>query len=592
MKYQENIKRIFMDAEEEMMMLNHPYVGSEHLMLALLKSDWEVIDNFKKIGLTYDKFKKELIKTVGMAHKKSRVVLYTPLLKRIIELASSDAEEEGVSLSEGHLFRAIIEEGEGIAIRVILAMDVPLNKLYSYANNESVTSFKEGVILNDTVSDDILIGRENEIRELEESLLRKNKCNPLLVGKAGVGKSAIVEEFVRRINKGDVPSRLKNVKVLKVDMGSLVAGTKYRGEFEEKVTNLLKELESSKETVLFIDEIHTLINAGGAEGAISACDIFKPFLARGEVKVIGATTEKEYHNTIMKDKALNRRFELIEVVEPSNEETITILEGIKSVYENFHKCSISNEVIKEIVSLSNEYIFNKSNPDKAIDLLDSVCVYASCKNKEQDNSEYLKQIKDEKNECIIKGDYKKAEKLCREEKKLKNNNKKVVITECDIKDIIKRRYKVYNEEEISKIMDKYEIINKEEILNSIRNKKLELDREDAELKKMCEEMYGKQFIILDGNDYTEPNSIYKLIGIPSIYREEHEDYILERFKNNPFGCLYIKNVKEICPKVKSLIDKIISTREILDKDNEVINFKNVYIIINNNVKNSVIGFTI
>ena len=592
MEYQDNIKSIFMDAEEEMMMLHHPYVGSEHLMLALLKSDWEAIDNFKKIGLTYDKFKKELIKTVGMAHKKSRVVLYTPLLKRIIELASSDAEEEGISLNEGHLFRAIIEEGEGIAIRVILAMDVPLNKLYSYANNESVTSFKEGVILNDTVSDDILIGREREIAELEEALLRKNKCNPLLVGKAGVGKSAIVEEFVRRINKGDVPSRLKNIKVLKVDMGSLVAGTKYRGEFEEKVTNLLKELESSKETVLFIDEIHTLINAGGAEGAISACDIFKPFLARGEVKVIGATTEKEYHNTIMKDKALNRRFELIEVAEPSNEETITILEGIKKVYENFHKCSISNEVIKKIVSLSNEYIFNKSNPDKAIDLLDSVCVYASCKNKEQDNSKYLKQIRDEKNECIIKGDYIKAEKLCREEKKLKSNNKKVIITKEDIEDIIKRRYKVYNEEEIIKIVNKYEIINKEEILNSIKNKKLELDREDAELKKMCEEMYGKQFIVLDGNDYMEPNSIYKLIGIPSIYREEHEDYVLERFKNNPFGCLYIKNVKEICPKVKSLIDKIISTREILDKDNEVINFKNVYIVINNSVKNNVIGFTI
>ncbi len=592
MEYQDNIKSIFMDAEEEMMMLHHPYVGSEHLMLALLKSDWEAIDNFKKIGLTYDKFKKELIKTVGMAHKKSRVVLYTPLLKRIIELASSDAEEEGISLNEGHLFRAIIEEGEGIAIRVILAMDVPLNKLYSYANNESVTSFKEGVILNDTVSDDILIGRERETAELEEALLRKNKCNPLLVGKAGVGKSAIVEEFVRRINKGDVPSRLKNIKVLKVDMGSLVAGTKYRGEFEEKVTNLLKELESSKETVLFIDEIHTLINAGGAEGAISACDIFKPFLARGEVKVIGATTEKEYHNTIMKDKALNRRFELIEVAEPSNEETITILEGIKKVYENFHKCSISNEVIKKIVSLSNEYIFNKSNPDKAIDLLDSVCVYASCKNKEQDNSKYLKQIRDEKNECIIKGDYIKAEKLCREEKKLKSNNKKVIITKEDIEDIIKRRYKVYNEEEIIKIVNKYEIINKEEILNSIKNKKLELDREDAELKKMCEEMYGKQFIVLDGNDYMEPNSIYKLIGIPSIYREEHEDYVLERFKNNPFGCLYIKNVKEICPKVKSLIDKIISTREILDKDNEVINFKNVYIVINNSVKNNVIGFTI
>ncbi len=590
MQYQDNIKKIFMDAEEEMLNLHHPYVGSEHLMLALLKSDWSLLPNFKKIGLTYDKFKKELIKTVGMAHKKSSVILYTPLLKRIIELATNDAIEEKTTLNESHLFKAIIEEGEGIAIRVILALDVPLNKLYSYANNETLTNFKEGVILNDTVNNDILIGREREITELEESLLRKNKCNPLLVGKAGVGKTAIVEEFVRRINKGNVPNRLKNLKVLKVDMGSLVAGTKYRGEFEEKVTNLLKDLENNQDTILFIDEIHTLINAGGAEGAISACDIFKPFLARGEVKVIGATTEKEYHNTIMKDKALNRRFELIEVPEPSNSETLSILQGIKPLYEKFHNCLISNEVIKEIVNISNEYIFNKSNPDKAIDLLDSVCVYASCKNPSSPNPTYLKNLSQTKNTYLLKGDYSKATKICREEKKLQNP--KISITKEDIQNVIQRKYHIHTPEDIQNILNKYEIINKDQILTSIQNKKLELPNEDHELKKMCEEIYGKQFIILDGKDYTDPSSIYKLIGIPSIYREEHEDYLLERFKNNPFGCLYIKNTQEICPKVHNLLDKILQEREILDKDNEIINFKNVYIILNNNVNNKSIGFTI
>ena len=593
MKYQDNIKKVFEDAEEEMLSLNHPYVGSEHLLLALLKSNWHVVENFKKIGLTYDKFKKELIKIVGMSHKKSKVVLYTPLLKRIIELASSDAIEEDIPLNEGHLFRAIIEEGEGIAIRVILAMDIPLNKLYSLANNETISNIKEGTVLNDVVKDDILIGREREISELIEALLRKNKCNPLLVGKAGVGKSAIVEEFVRRVNKGLVPDKLKNAKVLNVDMGSLVAGTKYRGEFEEKVTNLLKELENSKDMILFIDEIHTLVNAGGAEGAISACDIFKPFLARGEVKLIGATTEKEYRNTIMKDKALNRRFELIEVEEPTNIETINILKGIKPIYEKFHNCLIKNNIIEELVNISNKYIFNKSNPDKAIDLLDSVCVYANCKkNLNNLKNERLKEIKHLKEESIINEDYKSAQKLCLEEQKLRKNNK-VIINKEDIIEVIKRRYKVtYNDNDLKKIVNKYEFANPNEIINSIKDKKLELNIENNKLKKMCEDIYGKQLIILDGNDYMDSSSIYKLIGMPNIYNYEHEDYVLEKFKNNPFGCLYIKNVKEMCPKVKNLINRIIKEREILDKDNEIINFKNVYIILNNTEINKNIGFTI
>ena len=593
MKYQDNIKKVFEDAEEEMLSLNHPYVGSEHLLLALLKSNWHVVENFKKIGLTYDKFKKELIKIVGMSHKKSKVVLYTPLLKRIIELASSDAIEEDIPLNEGHLFRAIIEEGEGIAIRVILAMDIPLNKLYSLANNETISNIKEGTVLNDVVKDDILIGREREISELIEALLRKNKCNPLLVGKAGVGKSAIVEEFVRSVNKGLVPDKLKNAKVLNVDMGSFVAGTKYRGEFEEKVTNLLKELENSKDMILFIDEIHTLVNAGGAEGAISACDIFKPFLARGEVKLIGATTEKEYRNTIMKDKALNRRFELIEVEEPTNIETINILKGIKPIYEKFHNCLIKNNIIEELVNISNKYIFNKSNPDKAIDLLDSVCVYANCKkNLNNLKNERLKEIKHLKEESIINEDYKSAQKLCLEEQKLRKNNK-VIINKEDIIEVIKRRYKVtYNDNDLKKIVNKYEFANPNEIINSIKDKKLELNIENNKLKKMCEDIYGKQLIILDGNDYMDSSSIYKLIGMPNIYNYEHEDYVLEKFKNNPFGCLYIKNVKEMCPKVKNLINRIIKEREILDKDNEIINFKNVYIILNNTEINKNIGFTI
>ena len=318
---------------------------------------------------------------VGIPKKNIEVNLYTPLLKRILSSALSDAKENNKGVvTESHLIVALLDEGEGIAIRIMIGMNINIDDLYDELRvkpqdikKEKLEIFNIGRVLNDKVEEfDEVIGRDKEINEVIEVLLRKKKSNPLLIGPAGVGKTAIVEELAKRINAKDVPFPLLNKKIIDLPMGDLVSGTKYRGEFEERLTKIIKEVIKNKDIILFIDEVHTMVNAGGAEGAINAGDILKPYLARGELKVIGATTTEEYEKFIAKDKALERRFETILVTEPSLDETKEILLGLKSSYENHHNIKITNQNIEDIVFLASKYLFKKKNPDKTIDLLDSV----------------------------------------------------------------------------------------------------------------------------------------------------------------------------------------------------------------------------
>ena len=332
------IAEIFKEAENFRKNLKHPYVGTEHLMLALLKYENEVSKKLKIYDLTFEIFKNELVSIVGESSKESELNLYTPLLRRIIETATEDAiDNNNGEVTERHLFLALLEEGEGIAIRIMIGLDIDLDSLYEEFKMSLVKNAKNklelmeiGNNLNKNVSNfEHVVGREEEIALVIEALLRKKKSNPLLIGKAGVGKTAIVEELARRINNNIVPAELENKTIVMLEMGALVAGTKYRGEFEERLNKIIKEVKDNKNIILFIDEIHTMINAGGAEGAINAADILKPYLARGDIKCIGATTTDEYYKSIYKDKALERRFYLIQVEEPSLEKAKKILEKIK-----------------------------------------------------------------------------------------------------------------------------------------------------------------------------------------------------------------------------------------------------------------------
>ena len=471
---------ILKEAEKERYLLSHPYVGSEHLLLAILKSDNELKTKLSEYNLTYKRFRDELIKVVGIPKKNIDVNLYTPLLKRVISTALNDAKENNEGkVTPTHLLLAMLDEGEGIAIRIMIGLDINLDDLYdelkvkpSTISSSKLELYNVGTILNDKVdSFEPVIGRDTEINNLIEILLRKKKSNPLLIGPAGVGKTAIVEELARRIKNNDVPESLENKLIVELPMGDLVSGTKYRGEFEERLTKIIKEVIKNKNIILFIDEVHTISNAGGAEGAINASDILKPYLARGDIKVIGATTIKEYERFIAKDKALERRFEMINIKEPSLEETELILKGLKDCYEKHHNIKITNKNISEIVHLGNKYLHTKKNPDKTIDLLDSICAHVKRKSTTKESTKELEtklqNLINEKEKCVLASKFNEALDICLEIKDLEDKISKTknnIPGSISLEDIL---YIIENKSNIPMFINKEQIITN--LTTSLKN---------------------------------------------------------------------------------------------------------------------------
>ncbi|MBQ6687235.1 MAG: ATP-dependent Clp protease ATP-binding subunit [Bacilli bacterium] len=627
------ITKLFKEAEEERFILKHPYVGSEHLLLAILKSKDQVVDTLKQYNLTYDKFRKELIKVVGSATKGSELNLYTPLLKRVILNALDDAKENNNGLvTINHLLLAMLEEGEGIAIRLLVGMDVDLDGLYKELHHSNVHKskleiYEIGTLLNEYVSlSESVVGRNNEIEIIIETLLRKKKNNPLLVGKAGVGKTAIIEELTRMIINKNVPEELQDKKIISLEMGSLVAGTKYRGEFEEKLTKIIKEIINEKNIILFIDEIHTMVNAGGAEGAINASDILKPYLARGDIKCIGATTVEEYNKFIAKDKALERRFEYIFIEEPDADETKEIIRNIKTEYENHHNITISEENINDIVSLSNKYIHNKNNPDKAIDLLDTVCAKVKNKTKEITLINKLKikldNITKEKEKCVLLNDFDKALTLRKEEIKLKDK----------IENIIKNRCLIITKEDILKVIENKSNIpileDKELIFNAIKNNlNKNIIGQKAAIKKILSNLKVKlngtnkplslllvgptgvgktetvkviaqslskksKLIRLDMSEYNLETSVNKLIGTSAGYIGYDDECVFKQVKLNPYSIILVDEIEKAHPKVLNLFLQILDEGFITDSKGEKIYFENTCIFMTSNVVNNIkMGFS-
>ena len=624
-KYSLVVSKIFKKAESEMLELHHPYVGSEHLLLSILKSDNEIANIASKYDLTYDNFKKELMLVVGSATKASSFVLYTPLLKRIIAQANIDAKERNEELNSKHLFRAIIEEGEGIAIRLLYGMDINLDSLYDELNDAKIKSKQKLELLNigksmDEIIDekDIVVGREKELSLIIETLIRKNKNNPMLVGDAGVGKTAIVEELVRMIKRKVVPKTLQNKRIIMLEMGSLVAGTKYRGEFEEKLGKVIKELENNPDIILFIDEIHTIVNAGGAEGAINASDILKPYLARGKIKIIGATTTLEYNKYIVKDKALMRRFELIKVQEPNIEETKEILNKIKPSFEKHYNIKITNKNIEDIVLFTNKYIMDRNNPDKSIDTLDSVCAMkeVECSNNNLINKLQAKKeiITKEKEEMVKTNDFKKALYYHNEELKINDKIKKtakemIKITKEDIINLISRKINVpLNKKEDYKGLEKYLLDNLigqdapiKRIIKSIVNrsdtKPLSLLLTGStgvgktQTVKLIAKFLNVSMLRLDMSEYNNDLSVTRLIGSSAGYVGYDDGSIFDKIKMEPFTCILVDELEKATPSVINLFLQILDEGFITNAKGEKIDFKNTLIFMTSNVKgNKKIGF--
>ena len=642
--FEEETRKVLIHAKEEMKALKHPYVGSEHLLLAILKDDNDISDKLKSYHITYEAVREEIIKMIGIGSKESEWFLYTPLLKRVLEQAVVDSKEnnQGVVTIE-HLFSSLLEEGEGVALRILVGMDVDIDDLYqefSYkltqthkkSNHKHLLLEELGVDLNKKAETHVLdpvIGREQEIHRVMEILTRKKKNNPILVGFAGVGKTAIVEELSSRIVRGEVPLSLKDKRIISLDMATLVAGTKYRGEFEERMRKILKEIEENDDIILFIDEIHTLVGTGGAEGAIDASNILKPALARGTLHLIGSTTMDEYKKFIESDSALERRFQKVYVEEPNMEETIHILMNIKSIYEKYHCVTIPDTCIREIVKLSREYIYDRYEPDKSIDVLDEVCARVRLKEskelkKYRKMQESLHQIIDEKKEAIVSQDFKKASKLKSKENQLMDElntleltlykKEKKTVTKEDLADVIHHKTKIPVYEilkENKKMVEQIErtlsdrILGEEEAIQSLIHiaKKLKLGFARSQksysilfcgstgVGKTClartfgELLVGKENVIkLDMSEYSESHSVSKLVGAPPGYvGYQDQKHVFEEIRNHPHSVLILDEIEKAHPDVLNLFLQILEDHQIKDSHGRVIRFDHMMILMTSNV---------
>ena len=616
-KYSLKTCKIIKDAEVIKEKLNHLYVGTEHLLLSVLKNDENLAELSSKYNLKFDKFLEE-VKMYKCEEENNLGVIYTPLLKKV--LLDAEKESDG-KVSPTDLLKAILAEGDGIAFRILVSMDVDIESLYDEISPEEKSLagsnlMKIGKNLSLSSPSNPLIGRDEEISLVLETLLRKNKNNPLLIGEAGVGKTAIVEEIAQMIKRKEVPLALQDKTIISLEMGSLVAGTKYRGEFEEKFGGIISELIKNKNIILFIDEIHSISNAGGAEGAINASDILKPYLARGDIKVIGATTINEYNKYILKDKALNRRFEIIKINEPSLKATKDILEKLTPNFEKYYNIKIPSSIPEKIVLATDKYIFNRFNPDKSIDFLDSLCAMKKVRHAQNKKLDIFKReaksLADEKHKCLVSNDFDKAllikEKEINLEKKINNEkNKKEVITDKDIEYLLKRQGNIASlktsESKLYKYLLEF-IVGQDEALKEISKLvKIKSDKPVSILltgstgtgktytvKKLAEYL-NTNLIRLDMSEYSEKMSINKLIGSSAGYVGYDDQNVFDKVVASPCPIILLDEIEKAHPSILNLFLQILDEGYVTNSKGNKIDFKNSIIMMTSNAEASkTIGF--
>ena len=650
--FSEEAQNILVKAKLEMLELKHPYIGTEHLVLSMLSNSKKIKEKLSSYHLDYEIFKKEIIKVLGIGEENNSLFLYTPLLKKVINSAILDSKDnnDGVVTTE-HLFSSLLEEGEGVAIRVFLSMGIDINAMYVEFSTSLVKKVKPkknrkllieelGINLNEKAKNNLtdpVIDRDKEIERVLEILCRRTKNNPILIGNAGVGKTAIVEELAKRIVTNEVPDYLKNKKIISLDMATTVAGTKYRGEFEERMKKILNEIETNDDIILFIDEIHTLVGAGGAEGAIDASNILKPALARGHLRCIGATTVEEYKKFIEKDKALERRFQKVNIEEPSYEKTLEILTKLKPIYEKFHKVILQPELLDDIVKLSAKYIYDRSEPDKSIDIMDEVCSRVSIKETKIDKEitsleSEIDKLDKLKNSYIIENNIDKAYTYRKKEivlqEKLNNlmlniNRNNKIVTIKDVANVIhtKTQIPVYeilkDDAKVVKNIEKQLrdiIVGQDEAIKNLIDitKRIKFGyKSDNKCisflfvgpsgtgKTVLSKIYanllvgGKNLIRLDMSEYADVTSVNKIVGsAPGYVGYDDNKNILEEIKNKPYSVILLDEIEKAHPQVINLFYQILDDGLIKDSKGNTIKFNNNIIIMTSNIgyeKNNV-GF--
>lgn len=650
--FSEEAQNILVKAKLEMLELKHPYIGTEHLVLSMLSHSKKIKEKLSSYHFDYEIFKKEIIKVLGIGEENNSLFLYTPLLKKIINSAILDSKDnnDGVVTTE-HLFSSLLEEGEGVAIRIFLSMGIDINAMYAEFATSLVKKVKPkknrkllieelGINLNEKAKNNLtdpVIDRDKEIERVLEILCRRTKNNPILIGNAGVGKTAIVEELAKRIVTNEVPDYLKNKKIISLDMATTVAGTKYRGEFEERMKKILNEIETNDDIILFIDEIHTLVGAGGAEGAIDASNILKPALARGHLRCIGATTVEEYKKFIEKDKALERRFQKVNIEEPSYEKTLEILTKLKPIYEKFHKVILQPELLDDIVKLSAKYIYDRSEPDKSIDIMDEVCSRVSIKETKIDKEITSLELEIDKldklkNSYIIENNIDKAYTYRKKEivlqEKLNNlmlniNRNNKIVTIKDVANVIhtKTQIPVYeilkDDAKVVKNIEKQlrdSIVGQDEAIKNLIDitKRIKFGYKSdnkcisflfvgpsgtgkTALSKIYANLLvgGKNLIRLDMSEYADVTSVNKIVGsAPGYVGYDDNKNILDEIRNKPYSVILLDEIEKAHPQVINLFYQILDDGLIKDSKGNTIKFNNNIIIMTSNIgyeKNNV-GF--
>jgi len=489
---------------------------------------------------------------MGSSSKKSEVILYTPLLKLVIDGAYNKSNQGREDMNELHLLSSLLDESDGIAIRIIDNMGINTKEITKEINKPAIVN-ELGINLGLKSPDEKILLREQEILDIMQILLRKNKSNPLLIGKSGVGKTAVVEELARRMKNGRVPAKLKDKEIIQINTSNLIAGTKYRGEFEERVNNLIKEVINNKNIILFIDEIHNIVKTGASDGSIDAANILKPYLARGELSIIGATTTDEYNEYIKKDAALTRRFSSVMINEPTLKDMEYILFKIKTNFEKHYALKIPKKTTLSLIKICDEYLPNQSNPDKCIEVLDTAC------------------------SKIVLEDYENPDKI---------------VMPTDIEKVISNRINLCgnNKKALQKIKDELKPSYDEKILNQIidmmmsdkNSRHLTLNgSKQFEIVKAIATKLNINLINIDCREYNDEYSLNRLLTNNYLYNKLHDD---------PYSIIVFNNYKDCHKIIHNLVSTMLSNGYIANNKNEIINLSKALIFLINPIFQGSIGF--
>ncbi len=672
-RFTERAQKVLALAQEEAVRLGHNNIGTEHILLGLVREGEGIAAKaLAALGLASDKIQEEVEQLIGSGEKVSQTIHYTPRAKKVIELSMDEARKLGHSyVGTEHILLGLIREGEGVAARVLNNLGVSLNKarqqvLQLLGSNESTSNNRGGGQASsastptlDSLARDLtsvakegnidpVIGRSEEIERVIQVLSRRTKNNPVLIGEPGVGKTAIAEGLAQQIINNEVPETLRDKRVMTLDMGTVVAGTKYRGEFEDRLKKVMEEIRQAANIILFIDELHTLIGAGGAEGAIDASNILKPSLARGDLQCIGATTLEEYRKYIEKDAALERRFQPIQVDEPNNEESEQILQGLRDRYEAHHRVTITDEAIKSAVKLSDRYIQDRFLPDKAIDLIDEAASkvrlrsYTAPPNLKE-LEQKLEEVRKEKDAAVQSQEFEKAASLRDNEQKLREELDK---TKDEWKEQQGQENSEVTTEDIASVVSTWtgvpvsklakdesdRLLNLEEVLHdrvigqgeAVKSISKAIRRARSGLKDpkrpigsfiflgptgvgktelaraLAETMFGEEdaMIRVDMSEYMEKHSTSRLVGSPPGYVGYDEGgQLTEKVRQKPYSVILLDEIEKAHPDVFNTLLQVLEDGRLTDSKGRTVDFRNTVIIMTSNVgaqelkSNKYAGFT-